>query len=270
MTKILSFKFPYRSETVLKEGDFVSLGREVAKIVKTTIPRAVDLSYYFNSPEKFEKSIKCNQGDNVTTETVISEIPRLFKKYIFSPIDGIVEAVSSECFTVLIRPNLKKESFSFSFFAKVVYVHNLQIDLEILGDICFGSFAYGSNVSGNLVVYKEGITESMLENSIVAVTNHIFKTDLYYILNSNAKGIIVSSCDAFIFDGIIEEIDKGKSKNRDFAIFIKNGFGFSKQDKEYVEFIKKFEGHNISLISDWKFSIKHLKPALIISKEGLL
>ena len=277
-------KLPIKGETLVKEGDNVRTDTIVARthvpgdlqIVRVAQILGIEL-------EDTEKYMVRKAGDYVKKDNVIAKSTSffgLFKTFVKSPVEGMIEHVSNVTGQVVIRePPIPVEVRAYIPGTVVNVFPEEGVTIETPAAFIQGIFGIGGETEGKLLMVadspEDALTADLIkpdhEGKILVGGSLVTGDALHKAVKVGAQGVIVGGIDdKDLVELLGYEIGVAITGHEDVGItlILTEGFGKMPMSKRTFALLKSLEGKQVSISGATQIRAGVIRPEIIIPLEG--
>jgi len=277
-------KLPIKGETLVKEGDNVRTDTIVARthvpgdlqIVRVAQILGIEL-------EDTEKYMVLKAGDYVKKDDVIAKSTSffgLFKTFVKSPVEGMIEHVSNVTGQVVIRePPIPVEVKAYIPGTVVNVFPEEGVTIETPAAFIQGIFGIGGETQGKLLMVADSPEDALTADLIkpdhkgkILVGGSLVTGDaLHKAVKVGAQGVIVGGIDdKDLVELLGYEIGVAITGHEDVGItlILTEGFGKMPMSKRTFALLKSLEGKQASISGATQIRAGVIRPEIIIPLEG--
>jgi hypothetical protein len=276
-------RLPILGKVLVKEGDQVDFSSIIAETMIPGEPNIIKVSAELDILEMdINDYMKKMVGDKVNKGDIIAEYNAffgLFKKHVYSPINGTIESISPISGQVIIREEPAPLSMNAYIPGRIEQlIENEGAIIETNAAFIQGIFGIGGETHGELRVATEDPNETLTsmfiedddEGKVIVGGSLVTKEAVDKALEVGVKGIITGG----ITDIILEEIlgyELGVAitgqEEINLTLIITEGFGDIAMNPRTLEVFKEFEGNIACINGATQIRAGVIRPEVIIPHE---
>lgn len=278
---------PIPGEVLVKKGDVVDYDTIVARATIPGNPTIIKASQLLNiEPENLPPFMLKKEGDRVEKGEIIAKYTPfwgLIKKFICSPVEGVIESISDETGQIIVRePPIPVEINAYIPGKIVEILPNIGVVIETNAAYIQGIFGLGAERHGKLRIAVDSNHDTLTEEKILSdYKGEIIVGGSLATLEAlkkaqelEVKGIIVGGIQGIDIDKFLGyEIGVAITGQEDIAmtIIVTEGFGKMSMSDSVFNLLKEFEGNHIAINGTTQIRAGVIRPEIIIphSKEIL-
>ncbi|MCK4644319.1 hypothetical protein KAU32_11880 [bacterium] len=272
---------PIKGKTLVKKGDMVTSKDVVAT---AQLPGSVIMVKVANKlgvlAGEMEQFLQIKEGDQITTGQIIAEkrsFLGLMKDIVKSPIEGIVESISSITGQCVLRLNPTPIDILAYVSGEVKKVYEDEgVLIETKGAFMQGIFGIGGEVMGDLhVMVKEPSRRANVDDlseehigKIIVVGSHVDYHFIKRAVEVGVKGIITAGIDDADVKALLGyEIGVAITGNEDISLSIVVTEGFGKIDMAHktFELLQSLDGKYASMNGATQIRAGVIRPEVIVT-----
>ena len=270
---------PVLGEVIVAAGESVRVDEKVAFATIGGPIHGLNVAFVLGiSPKEMGLALLVAEGDAVCSGQIVGLRRSLFGKSFrkaLSPVDGVVETVSSTSGQVLIR----EHPVSFDLRACVGGIVTKVLPgfgVEIAGDVALiqGVFGIGGETFGRLLFLGDdthkGLSQTSRERQFqgsVVFTERPLRLDVLRFLETRgAQGVVTGSMEG---EDIIQYVGKPVNpastgrENVKVVVMLTEGFGTVKMSNKAFDILSKLEGREVALNGTTQMRAGVIRPELI-------
>jgi hypothetical protein len=276
-------RLPILGKVLVKEGDQVDFSSIIAETMIPGEPNIIKVSAELDILEMdINDYMKKMVGDKVNKGDIIAEYNAffgLFKKHVYSPINGTIESISPISGQVIIREEPVPLSMNAYIPGRIAQlIENEGAIIETNAAFIQGIFGIGGETHGELRVAIEDPSETLTgmliedddKGKVVVGGSLVTKEAVDKALEVGVKGIVTGG----ITDNILEEIlgyELGVAitgqEEINLTLIITEGFGEIAMNPRTLEVFKEFEGSIACINGATQIRAGVIRPEVIIPHE---
>ena len=276
-------RLPILGKVLVKVGDRVDFSTVIAETMIPGDPNIIKVAAELDILEMdINDYMKMVVGDKVKKGDIIAEYNAffgLFKKHVYSPINGTIESISPISGQVIIREEPAPLSMNAYIPGRIEQlIENEGAIIETNAAFIQGIFGIGGETHGELRVATEDPNETLTsmfiedddEGKVIVGGSLITKEAVDKALEVGVKGIITGG----ITDIILEEIlgyELGVAitgqEEINLTLIITEGFGDIAMNPRTLEVFKEFEGNIACINGATQIRAGVIRPEVIIPHE---
>jgi len=284
--KILSLRktreLPIPGKVLVKEGDIVDYDTIVAEMEMPGDPHIVkaNLLLRVDAKDVGEQMLK-GVGDEVKEGEVIAQYIALFgliKRYVESPIDGIIESVGASGWVTIRNPPVFVNLKAYIPGKVVEVIPDKGVVIETTATFIQGIFGIGGETHGTLRVLVDSpedvLTAEMItskeKGSVIVGGSYITLEALRKAVEEGVAGIVVGGLDGddlTKFLGYEMGIAITGEEEIGLTLVITEGFGRINVSPHTFELLKQFDGSEASINGETQIRAGVIRPEVIIPHE---
>jgi hypothetical protein len=276
-------RLPILGKVLVKVGDRVDFSTVIAETMIPGDPNIIKVAAELDILEMdINDYMKMVVGDKVKKGDIIAEYNAffgLFKKHVYSPINGTIESISPISGQVIIREEPAPLSMNAYIPGRIEQlIENEGAIIETNAAFIQGIFGIGGETHGELRVATEDPNETLTsmfiedddEGKVIVGGSLVTKEAVDKALEVGVKGIITGG----ITDIILEEIlgyELGVAitgqEEINLTLIITEGFGDIAMNPRTLEVFKEFEGNIACINGATQIRAGVIRPEVIIPHE---
>lgn len=205
-------------------------------------------------PRTIRNLLRVQVGDFVFEDENLINLTRardMTGDIIKAPNTGYITKVDTTRGEVTIQYKKTPVSYQIGFNCQVVSLeHKKSVTIEYEATEYNGVIGFGRGNFGELLYLSNLSDDSDLNNKIIVYDGAVTQQDLEFLTTKKISGLIIAGIDMkAVVQFIGKEIGVALTGNEDvsYPLILMNGFGDYKLSAEFVETVKKNEGHNCYL-----------------------
>ena len=272
-------ELPIPGKVHVKEGDIVDYDTIVAEMEMPGEPHIVkaNLLLRVDAKEVGEQMLK-EVGDEVKEGEVIAQYIALFgliKRYVKSPIDGIIESVGASGYVTIRAPPVYVDLKAYIPGKIVEVIPDMGVVIETNATFIQGIFGIGGETHGTLRVLvgspEDILTAEMItskeKGSVIVGGSYITLEALRKAVEEDVAGIVVGGFDGddlTKFLGYEMGIAITGDEEIGLTLVITEGFGRINISPHTFELLKQFDGSEASINGETQIRAGVIRPEVII------
>ena len=276
-------RLPILGNVLVQEGDKVDFSTIVAETKIPGEPNIIKAAAELGVLESDLKDyMKMVVGDEVKKGEPIAEYTAFFgllKKQIYSPVNGIIEGISTVSGQIIIREEPIPLTLDAYIPGRIVQViENEGVILETNAAFIQGIFGIGGETHGELRVATEDPSETLThkliedddEGKIVVGGSLVTKETLKRALEVGVKGIVTGGIKDITLEEILGyELGVAITGHEDInlTLIITEGFGNIAMNPQTLDVFKEFEGSLACINGATQIRAGVIRPEVIIPHE---
>ncbi|MBS7620365.1 hypothetical protein KEJ21_06965, partial [Candidatus Bathyarchaeota archaeon] len=254
---------PIPGEVVVEKGNSVEYDTIVARATAPGNPTIIKASDLLNIlPENLPPFILKKEGEQVKKGEIIAKYTPfwgLIKRFVYSPVDGIIESISDETGQIIVRePPIPVEINAYIPGNVVEVLPSRGVIIETNAAYIQGIFGVGGERHGKLIVAADSNDDILTEKEVppdykgkIIVGGSLVTFEaLKRAEEIGVKGIIVGGVQGVDINNFLGyEIGVAITGHEDIntTIIVTEGFGKMSMSKSVYDLLKEFEGYEVSI-----------------------
>jgi len=272
-------RLPLLGEVLVNEGDIVSYDTVVAKSMVPGDPYIVKAANILGvEPDELGGYAVKEEGEQVQKGEIIARYVTLFglfKKLVFSPVDGTVETISEVSGQIVVRPPPNPIAVRAYIPGKVVKViPNEGVLVETKASFIQGIFGIGGETHG-IVRVLVSKPEAVLtvdkispehKGCVLVGGSQVTEDALKKAVEVGASGVVaggMSYDDIVNFMGQIIGVAITGQEELGLTLIITEGIGRINMSRRTFSLLKQFEGHTVSMNGATQIRAGVIRPEII-------
>lgn len=277
-------ELPIPGKVLVKEGDVVDYDTIVAEMEMPGEPHIVkaNLLLRVDAKDIGEHMLK-GIGDEVREGEVIAQYIALFgliKRYVESPIDGVIESVGASGWVTIRTPPVIVDLKAYIPGRVVEVIPNKGVVIETTATFIQGIFGIGGETHGTLRVLVDSPEDVLTtdtitpqeKGAIIVGGSYITLESLRKAVEEGVAGIVVGGFDGddlTKFLGYEMGIAITGEEEIGLTLIITEGFGRINISPRTFELFKQFDGSKASINGETQIRAGVIRPEVIIPHEQL-
>lgn len=215
-------------------------------------PKIIPVAKMVNKkPKSLNNLLRVQLGDFVFEDENIVHITRAAGGIVKAPNTGYVTNIDTSRGEVTIQYKRTPVNYQVGFTCRVVSIEDRKsVTIEYEATEYKGVIGFGKSNFGKLIYLSNLNDGSDLTHKIVVYNGAVTQQDLEFLATKKISGLIIAGINMkAVVQFIGKEIGVALTGNEDvpYPLILMNGFGDYKLSAEFVETVKKNEGHNCYL-----------------------